>query len=671
MYKNRGQALTKCIIHLLPVTAALGIVILNLTQFYVGGELRGTSGEDVQKLAALQFAAKLHELLMLASLGAIIFTYIRKELAFGEGIPFGALFAGFQIDKISLLWSSEFWGTLTHKWRLQRRTKVYVVSLIVACTILGVSVGPSTANLMKPRLDDWPAGGTDFWINDTEIFPTMVQIHPAIAQCTNYSRDAACPHGGWESINDDYLSFWPQLVPLGSLPETFSVAGLFSLREIFMRQRTATDGKGASWASAYTFATTQMSAPADALTEVGRLWAIAAASVRGVERFNYRKDSTFTTSASQPFVVAYCKETIIDVAHPPDLKLNFPVLSSLYTGHATIVTKDVLSYVTVNDTAFTGQIFSSLESSAPPTLLWFDPASHGYETNNSINAVAVFPNTTAGYSAIYVCGVDSRLAPNDIQSTRNLPKHVTGGPASRFDIGINPAWPKVMMTPEWASLLNPFKSSDHPTVFSEMASTAGMWNSTRVSQSYNYPFIIESILSTSVADGLARTSYGALLTGTLNGQQDGSNSWFHDILPKNGRLGWGSSAFTVTDEERENATMFTMYATVNGYAYSRQGATQKAAIAVLLLYACLAVSHVIYSGRTGWTSTAWDTMPEIAALAMSSTQTAKLQNTGAGIATVGVYQETVRTRVKEQHIEFVFDDTREASSMVLVNEKYA
>ena len=670
MYKSRGQALMRCSVHLLPVLAALALVILNITQFYVGGELRGASGQDQQKLAALQFAAKLHELLMLASLGAIVFSYIRKELAFGGGIPFGALFAGFQIEKLSLLWSSEFWGTVTHKWTFQQRRKFYLISLIVACTLLGVSVGPSTANLMKPRLDDWPGGGTTYWINATEnqLYPTFTDSSPALAHCEQDTGDAACPHGGWEAITQGYLSFWPRLAPQGSMPYGVTVASPFSLREILVRQRTVASYDAALGTNAYTMATTQLSAPSDGLTEVGRLWTLAAPNGGGIQRWDFRKDATFTTSMSQPFVMARCEASQV-ASHVDDISLEFPVLSSLYLTGSTLAS---YGHANLNKTylltdSAAQEIVKSMLAQSSPSLIWYDTVSLLQATNSSISAIAVFPNTTVDTSSIYICGVDSRFAPGIIQATANEPKEVTGGPPNWWNTGIVPTWPRTSITADWASLLNPSIPATNTTVFNEMVAAAGMWNSSLPSDSYNYPFIIETILTTLIADGLARGSYNTPMVGTL---KSGPN-WYKNFLPEKVRLSWGGDAFTVTDAERTTATMFTMRATANGYAYSYKGATQKAAIAVLIVYVLLALGHVVYSGRTGWTSTAWDTMPEIAALAMSSSQSSRLQNTGAGIYTMRVYQENVKTRVRDQRVEFVFEDTREGSGTLLTNQHYS
>ena len=48
--------------HLIPVSAAIGLVSLNIHGYYIGGELSGASGYDDVKLSALQFAAKIHEI---------------------------------------------------------------------------------------------------------------------------------------------------------------------------------------------------------------------------------------------------------------------------------------------------------------------------------------------------------------------------------------------------------------------------------------------------------------------------------------------------------------------------------------------------------------------------------------------------------------------------------
>lgn len=115
------------------------------------------------ELLALQFAAKLHELLMLSSLGEILFSETVKQLVFGDGLPLGAIAAGLQFDQISYLWSKEFRATSCATFK----RKYLIIPAIIICTLLGVSIGPSSATAIKPTLGDWPAGETSFWLNRT------------------------------------------------------------------------------------------------------------------------------------------------------------------------------------------------------------------------------------------------------------------------------------------------------------------------------------------------------------------------------------------------------------------------------------------------------------------------------------------------------------------------
>lgn len=91
---------------------------------------------------------------------------------------------------------------------------------------------------------------------------------------------------------------------------------------------------------------------------------------------------------------------------------------------------------------------------------------------------------------------------------------------------------------------------------------------------------------------------------------------------------------------------------------------------VLLAYSLFAVVHFFYTTATGWTPNAWDTAPEIVLLAMNSKPTKALRNTGAGIATVLVFKEKVKVRVKQDHLELVFDDTVDEGHVLRPNIAY-
>ena len=156
--KSRWIAFARSLIHIIPVGFALFEIILNWNSFYVG--------VDKYNQASYQLIAKIHELMIQASLGTILFSYIRHEIVIGEGLPFGALFSGLQLNQISYLWSLEYWGSIrSHHLTIWRKLRLSIV--IALCIVLGTVCGPSSAILLIPRSQYWPAGSTHIWLNTT------------------------------------------------------------------------------------------------------------------------------------------------------------------------------------------------------------------------------------------------------------------------------------------------------------------------------------------------------------------------------------------------------------------------------------------------------------------------------------------------------------------------
>lgn len=90
-------------IHIIPVAAAIGIAVLKMNGYFIGADLADPVGQNAAKLNAIQFASKLHELIMHASIASIILSIVRYELRDGKVLPFGAMFAGFQFKEINFL----------------------------------------------------------------------------------------------------------------------------------------------------------------------------------------------------------------------------------------------------------------------------------------------------------------------------------------------------------------------------------------------------------------------------------------------------------------------------------------------------------------------------------------------------------------------------------------
>jgi hypothetical protein len=98
-------ALAQCSVHVLPLVGSIVLCWLNFSGFYVGAQLSGSSSmSDDVKFQMLQFAAKAHELFIIASVANIVFHVVRNELFWGNGIPLGLIASGFSFSELSFFW---------------------------------------------------------------------------------------------------------------------------------------------------------------------------------------------------------------------------------------------------------------------------------------------------------------------------------------------------------------------------------------------------------------------------------------------------------------------------------------------------------------------------------------------------------------------------------------
>ncbi|KAK4926788.1 hypothetical protein LTR66_016326 [Elasticomyces elasticus] len=459
---------------------------------------------------------------------------------------------------------------------------------------------------------------------------------------------------------------------MGSMPELFSVSSPLSTRTMVIRRRSVDGDRRSIFYNAFTIATTQQSVIADGLTEVGRLWAYAAHNSGGRNKFIYRRDALFSTTAPQPIVQTRCEETVIDFF----TTLNTISFPNLATPHCDgdISTCQVIptSFTSSSNATLLTSVNNALQAGQPPSLMWLED-DELKPHNSSIVALAMFPQTANGDRRLYRCTIDAVMANSTIQSTRNSPRLVTGYATEFKDIGTsNTSWSRVSVSPSWADLLNPTISTSNTTVFAHTTSTAGLRDTATPSYPYNYPFIIESTLTLMVTNGLARTTYNLTLAGSLLHPFDPSDPWSgglwqqHMIPPRYLSFNGPQSIFNPSSIPA-NATKFTMHARVTGYAWSSDGAIQKASMIILSIYIMLAVAHVAYSGISGESSNAWDNVPELVALAAQSQRADVLHDTGAGITTVDPVRVKVRVRNVDGHLEYTFGNTWERGGPVRSN----
>ncbi|KAH6625560.1 hypothetical protein C7974DRAFT_455777, partial [Boeremia exigua] len=141
VYKSRTVAAAHSLSHLVPLTGAMILLVFQWTEYWVSW------AEDYS--TSLQFAAKLHELVMQASIVEILLCLVRTSLI-DNMVPLGALTSTIQTTQVSYLWSLDFFSLFGSP-ALSRWQRIVFIVAIPALISLTSLVGPSSAILMKPR----------------------------------------------------------------------------------------------------------------------------------------------------------------------------------------------------------------------------------------------------------------------------------------------------------------------------------------------------------------------------------------------------------------------------------------------------------------------------------------------------------------------------------------
>jgi hypothetical protein len=669
MRRSRFLVFLSLTTHFIPMSATIVLLILNLRGYYIGGELSGPSGLDDIKLPALQLAAKLHELSMQASLSLIVVSIVRHRLAFGPGIPFGMIFGSLQLSSISYLWSKEFFGTFRARFQ-STFTKWILILLIVVGSVLFVSVGPSSAIAMRPRLDDWSAGGGDFYLNATEnqIWPTSFTGSDVPLDCATISVTTDCISKDWKGITNSVLPFWSNLRKKTTtmMPDSFTITSAKSVKEVGIRHRLG------RYRARWTLSTVQMSNLADAVAEISGLWIHAAGQFR---RFRFRKDVTWSIDKIyQPVTMVTClTHWNITVADIREKKLFVPNIGSSCNA-STPAPAPSFDDIDALKPALSN--YNSSTSNAP--LLQFIDLPINDFGSNSIGVFVTFPDSWPGGKGIVGCAIDARWAPTKIKSRRSRVKFITGSMGGWVERGtcFSSNTKRITLDESWANFLNPIIQDYNRTVFHEiLRSIPPLQDEHGVDDKFLVSPLVESIISVMVTTSLANTEASAIQQGILKGCT-GTNcsercgewggSWCKAIMPRN-EFGNGKSIYNLPPNfDKSKAAHFTLHATINGYAYNSSGRATILSCVVLICYCVMVIVHMLFSMRIGLCSQAWDTVSEVVALAMQSRPTEKLRNTCAGIVSKTTFTHLVRVRRTGEvgeHLELLFEDGQSAGCL--------
>lgn len=143
LFADCRVALLSTLLHVLPLAAVLTLIVINARSLFIG-EVSATT------ITALQFCAKLLEVLAQASITTILLGLIRQQAIASDHLSLGDLLAPHRVTDVSYLWSLDFWGAFTAK-RMHNTKRAAILLATVIAVILAALVGPSSAIAMIPR----------------------------------------------------------------------------------------------------------------------------------------------------------------------------------------------------------------------------------------------------------------------------------------------------------------------------------------------------------------------------------------------------------------------------------------------------------------------------------------------------------------------------------------
>ena len=457
-------------------------------------------------------------------------------------------------------------------------------------------------------------------------------LNPSISSIHTFS----CPSHGWEAIQSFiYTSAHSldkkYLAVTGAVnnPGWVEVSGQSSQRRLSV-SNSVDHEKG--YDPEQIMATTQQLVVANALTETGSLWTYSVSnnSRSGHGSILQRQDAVHAINSGyyQPYTKASCVTDVIRSPHD-DNPVAFPVPPGVEPGLMLNQSKYNDSMLGIHSFVFPGltrdEILSTPGSIEESRLKWVELPQDPFN-GSAIGAVILLPRSVSNLTQeLIICNLGagwgssllntstfdggttfttSVVDPSSFHSTpyydnssiyrsrRSSAEDLADERIKTFHLPFFPEKP-VLLTEAWANYMNPFVPALNTTVIDALMSTnSPAAQLSTIDQITTAKWALTCLL----ANGLA--SIGA--TGKLQGdiktivKPDGSSEWDGDY--------WFSGkgdVFIVDPEESKDWVKFRVDSSINGYAYNVRGAPPKVAIAFLLAYCIIALSHVVYAGTSG------------------------------------------------------------------------
>ncbi|KAI8951113.1 hypothetical protein F4801DRAFT_546444 [Xylaria longipes] len=683
-------SLSHPLVHLLPVIVTIGIVQLSFRQ---------VDWDDVSRFDTgwpnfLQFPAKLHEILIVGSLSAMVLHIFRRMLVGPHGIPLGLMVGAFQIGSAEYLISKSYVKPLRHSF-FHHHYKAFFVALALGSAIIySFLVGPASAGALIPTLDWWNVAkpfnnslALTSYIQRTpsELHPMKLDLSDVNQGCRGDNWNTqSCPGEGYSQLSDwqwtRYDEGWEYGITRGehNNPTMINTFSRRSRREIVTRLAVSNNS---SMAASLT-ATLQSSVLA--LTDSFWHWVSNDTASAARKPIQPRLITSRNTPVYIPLVQVQCNPVDYAKARLDSLKRDHYVafdtaniISNFYRSSPNTYSKSEWT-VPNNLLNFTRPLDET-------NVTWVDSSDiEGPQgtLNASLAAIVTVPHVASGKqgSLISPCVIDARWVSTDVRFDPKTDDIVGTSftdwlasadlSAADYDVKSAPSrWDiskPISISADWATALNaeapPSNGKYRDSTVVEhlllqfVASESGTNGKKKIlnfgkvdhrSQNYSIESVnIAVTLSAVMADWLSRSTFGNIsLTTWLSEPKDGNVSTVQFLpgkeLPK-------LSIRPVSDFDVQTPFIFKVQR--YGWGYGLRSGTIWFSIITLLIHAVLVLVHFSYSfvfffyQRNGWTSGAWGSIGELVALANTSPPANELKNSGAGISRSKTWMTRLRIR---------------------------
>ncbi|KAL9622932.1 MAG: hypothetical protein Q9160_002650 [Pyrenula sp. 1 TL-2023] len=657
------------VVHGVSIAFSVTILSLCLRQVYFADLTRPNINSI---LNAFQLVAKLHEILVTASLGAIAIDELRHQLSATNGLPLGHIAAPFQLASIEILFTRRFWAATVAR-ENNKRNYVFGFS-ILALTIITALMNPASATLVVPQLGWWQvdqpfsdvngftylnASHEDMWpskMNDSIVPDTCRDFNPSLPMPLN------CPFAEMRELGlwaEEYLSQF-------SYPNITATANANMLRYLAASSQIEDD-------AGYTASSTGMS---HLTRDLGDMWLFASRHNVSFAEFGRPmiriSASDKKNPIMQPVLQTKCG-TPQDMGDEEFLDVTFP---ATHSSVATEVPLRDAIIQRVNTTRFRESspsfMFRNLTEEAGRPVLGALAAM----TYESTDAIPDSHFTSPKAQGLMACTMAAHWVPAGMTSDPRTGNIAIMDESRPLDIvrskHFNDTARPIDIDVSYAHAMNLWGFS--PNVVEYELKYFAFNNANQTFLAYDgewgkkWSYLVSALISMQLADALARFrgEMGIMVLCEGQGCYNKTRPVVQDIIYQNNpltlnRIPESSKAhidMVKSHPELYTPIEWTIYR--NGYAWGFNSVSKWLAGTVFLIHAILVLGHFALGLKRRTTADSWRNLVDLIALSVQSPPSQRLQGANAG----GITDSSMwAAEVK------VVDDTAGGGPFVSVHER--